>query len=101
MQSGEGTAHLCGTAGLVCVIKAAKRRRRGASFGDASEISPWKTFVCPAYLRLAAEQLVYRLLGVAEQRILDHAQHVASTSPLSAAQLLLRVLSAVPVLLLL
>lgn len=40
---------------------------------------------CPrtAHLRLTAEQLIFRLLGVSEERILDHAEHVASAgSPL-------------------
>lgn len=40
-----------------------------------------------AYLRLTAKQFIFRLLGVSEERILDHAKHVASaqvTSPLSA-----------------
>lgn len=36
-----------------------------------------------AYLRLAAEQFIFRLLGVSEERVLDHAKHVASArSPL-------------------
>lgn len=40
---------------------------------------------CPraAHLRLTAEQLVLSLLRVSEERILDHAEHVASAgSPL-------------------
>lgn len=56
------------------------RRARGFGGRRAGNFSTLPISLSPpqsAYLGLAAEQLVHRLLGVAEQRVLDHAQHVA------------------------